>query len=138
MSAPVTISSTAASRIGQLVRLLGSDRNGEIISAATALQRTLRNAGADLHYLADVAERALQQPAIPPPAPDDDQDDEDDADLVCYCALPENYAKLTDRERGFVGNMHALLRRHGSAFAPSEKQANWLHHIADRLREQQP
>jgi hypothetical protein len=137
MSAPVTISSTAASRIGQLVRLLGSDRNGEIVAAATALQRTLRNAGADLHYLADVAERALQQPAIPPPpAPDDDQDDEDVADLVRFCALSENYAQLTDRERGFVGNMHALLRRQGGAFAPSEKQANWLHHIADRLREQ--
>jgi hypothetical protein len=136
MSAPVTMSSTAASRIGQLVRLLGSDRNGEVIAAAMALQRTLRNAGADLHYLADVAERALQQPAIPPPAPDVDQDDEDVADLVRFCA--QNYAQLTDRERGFVGNMHALLRREGGAFAPSEKQANWLHHIADRLREQQP
>jgi hypothetical protein len=136
MSAPVTISSTAASRIGQLVRLLGSDRNGEVIAAATALQRTLRNAGADLHYLADVAERALQQPAIPPPVPDDDQDEEDVADLVRYCALAENYAQLTDRERGFVGNLHARLRRHGSAFTPSEKQVNWLHHIADRLREQ--
>jgi hypothetical protein len=42
-----------APRLGQLVRLLASDRDGEVLSAG----RTLKGIGADFHTLADLIER---------------------------------------------------------------------------------
>ncbi len=48
-------------RLGQLVRLLGSDYDGEVVGAARAIGRTLSGVGASLHDLADVVEH--------PPAP---------------------------------------------------------------------
>jgi hypothetical protein len=67
-------------KVGKLLRLLASDKAGEVIAAASALQRTLAAAGLDWHDLAGAAERGLQ-PAAPPkriacwgpplPSPDD-------------------------------------------------------------------
>ena len=50
-----------APRVGALLRLLGSDVDGEALGAARALRRTLGGVGLDLHALADAVER--------PPAP---------------------------------------------------------------------
>ena len=49
-------------RVGSLLRMLGSDQDGEALSAARALGRTLSAAGLDLHALADVVEHP---PALP-------------------------------------------------------------------------
>lgn len=49
-------------RIGQLIRLLGSDQPGEVIAAAQALTRALGTAGLDIHELAKVAEAGLRLP----------------------------------------------------------------------------
>jgi hypothetical protein len=51
--------SPTSRRIGQLIRLLSSDQQGE---AARALNRTLVSAGLDIHKLAEVVERGLQLP----------------------------------------------------------------------------
>jgi hypothetical protein len=48
-----------ALQAGKLIRLLGSNRDGEVLAAARALDQTLRSAGFDWHDLADVAERCL-------------------------------------------------------------------------------
>ncbi len=71
-----------ASKVGKLLRLLGSDKPGEVAAAAAALSRTLQAAGLDLHDLAVVAERGLQPEQQPlqqrqrgscgPPLPPDD------------------------------------------------------------------
>ncbi len=53
-------------KVGKLLRLLSSDKDGEVVAATSALKRTLEAAGLDLHDLAGAAERALQQPATPP------------------------------------------------------------------------
>jgi len=57
--------------LGKLVRLLGSDRNGEILGAAHALRRILNGAGLDMHDLARVIEEPPPTLAIsfsePPP-----------------------------------------------------------------------
>jgi hypothetical protein len=50
-------------RIGQLIRLLSSDHQGEAGAAAQALNRTLTSAGLDIHELAKLAENGLRQPA---------------------------------------------------------------------------
>ena len=52
---------TILPRVGSLLRMLGSDQDGEALGAARALGRTLSAAGLDLHALADVVEH--------PPAP---------------------------------------------------------------------
>jgi hypothetical protein len=49
-------------RVGQLIRLLASDKPGEVAAAAQALNRTLTAAGLDLHALADAAEASLRLP----------------------------------------------------------------------------
>jgi hypothetical protein len=47
-----------AEKLGSFIRLLASDRDGEVIATVRALIRTLQNAGSDLHELADLVERA--------------------------------------------------------------------------------
>jgi hypothetical protein len=51
-------------KIGKLLRLLASDRPGEVVAAAGALKRTLEAGGLDLHDLAAAAERGLCQPPV--------------------------------------------------------------------------
>jgi hypothetical protein len=47
-----------AGKLSGLVRLLSSDRDGEVVAAARALGRTLKAHGADFHALADRVEHA--------------------------------------------------------------------------------
>lgn len=58
-----------APRVKQLVLMLSSDQDGEVISAARALGRTLRAAGSDWHELADslVSISPAQRPPKSPP-----------------------------------------------------------------------
>jgi hypothetical protein len=46
-----------ADKLGKLIRMLSSDRDGEVIAAARAIDRTLQSAGADLHTLAGMIEK---------------------------------------------------------------------------------
>ncbi len=67
---PAVIPSAIAPRIGALLRMLGSDHDGEALGAARALRRTLGGAGLDLHTLADAVERpAIASPAHRPRKP---------------------------------------------------------------------
>jgi hypothetical protein len=60
-------------RIGQIIRMLSSDKPGEAGAAVQALNRTLASAGLDIHTLANAVEKGLQLPAVTerprPPAP---------------------------------------------------------------------
>ena len=40
-------------KLGKLLRLLGSDRDGEVVATARSIVRVLEGAGLDLHVLAD-------------------------------------------------------------------------------------
>jgi hypothetical protein len=51
-AAAVTLSPPTAVKVAKLVRLLASDRDGEVLAVVEALKRTL-----DLHALADVIEK---------------------------------------------------------------------------------
>jgi hypothetical protein len=61
-------------RIGKLIRLLGSDKDGEVIAAVAALRRTLDAAGTDLHGLAAMIERQHSQPRLDPHSDDREPD----------------------------------------------------------------
>src|SRR6516225_4096110 len=45
-----------AGKLAKYVRLLASDKDGEVVAAARAMQRTLLGIGADFHCLADRVE----------------------------------------------------------------------------------
>jgi hypothetical protein len=47
-----------AEKLRRCVRLLSSDRDGEVVSSARALCRTPKGAGADIHMLADAIGQA--------------------------------------------------------------------------------
>jgi hypothetical protein len=47
-----------AGKLAKYVRLLASDKDGEVVAAARAMQRTLLSIGADFHCLADRVERS--------------------------------------------------------------------------------
>lgn len=55
-------------KVGKLIRLLASDKPGEVVAAASALQRTLQASGRDLHDVADIVEAGLRPAAQPPRA----------------------------------------------------------------------
>lgn len=119
----VTLASSTATRIGQLVWLLGSDRSGEVVAAAGAINRTLAGAGADVHHLAHVAERALQQsPRLTPTG-----DNIATADIISFCSFPGN--PLSESERRFIRHLDARRGRY-----ITEKQRTWLLSIYYRLR----
>jgi hypothetical protein len=46
-----------ADKLGKMIRMLASDRDGDVVSAARAINRTLRNAGLDIHTLAGQIEK---------------------------------------------------------------------------------
>ncbi len=59
-----------APRVGALLRLLGSDVDGEALGAARALRRTLGGVGLDLNDLGDAISRpAMIVPDAPEPKP---------------------------------------------------------------------
>jgi hypothetical protein len=68
-----------ATKLAKLLRLLSSDKPGEVLAAVEAIKRTLDVVGMDLHDLADVVAGGFEKPApekkrVPakraPPAPD--------------------------------------------------------------------
>jgi hypothetical protein len=120
----ITLGSSSAERIGQLVRLLGSNQDGEVVDAARAINRTLASNGTDLHHLADVIEHGLQHPALPPPPPPppDPMDEILDMLNTCMCWLDV----FNDYEAKFLKQMHFFAGRDGRAFRMTEKQAAWL------------
>lgn len=63
----MALSPTILPRVGQLVRLLASPHDGEVVAAAAALRRALAAVGADLNDLGDAIERPAER-EIPAPS----------------------------------------------------------------------
>jgi hypothetical protein len=123
----VTMTSSAASRVGQFIRLLGSDKSGEIVAASRAIRRTLATAGLDLHDFAGLAERALA------PRPEAEIDDGYNTGLIIkFCFRRRD--ELGDREAQFITDIDRLARRLGAKLQLSAKQTVWLHKLFEHLR----
>jgi hypothetical protein len=89
------------SKLAKLIRLLGSNRDGEVIAAARALQRTLEASGKDLHDLADAVTAGLRPPPPPrqrslaPPEPDRTNWEA----MAWYCHFHRFQLRSGERER---------------------------------------
>jgi hypothetical protein len=134
-------------RLGKLLRLLTSDRDGEVVSAARAIVRTLDGAGLDIHALAEslgingkkfseadaleIYRRGVEDGkraaggfgfhSIGEPSWHE---------IAQECAAHDNRLR-DERERQFV---HDMVRRTVRGGEPTEKQAKWLRAIYARVR----
>ena len=100
-----------ADKVGKLVRLLASDRDGEVLAAVAALKRTLGAGGADLNDLADALVAGLKPrtprtpertPAKWAPPPPDLYNWES---MVQFCRFHGH--RLRDDDREFVSDVLA-------------------------------
>lgn len=104
-------------RLKSLLLMLSSDRDGEVVAAARAVERTLKSAGADWHDLAGLLTTA--------PAKTNNPTATDWRAMRDYCAQHSDL--LQQRERDLVDT---LQRWKG---APTDKQLAWLAAIYQRL-----
>jgi protein-disulfide isomerase-like protein with CxxC motif len=109
-----------APTLAKLIRMLSSDRDGEVVASVHAMRRVLANAGLSLHDFADAIE-------LPAAAQYDDDADDNWRVMAKACARCPHL--LSERERSFVTTM---ARWRGK---PSHKQTEWLEAIYDRIRE---
>jgi hypothetical protein len=114
-------------RLEKLVRMLSSDKDGEVLAATAAIRRVLATEGLDIHSLADAlcrpAPRAEQR------APHKDRaEDTDWYSMACECDAHED--RLSEREQKFISDMVTWTARR----APTEKQQAWLLAIFARVR----
>jgi hypothetical protein len=136
---------TIASRLGKLIRLLGSNSDGEVVAAARSLERILKTAGLDLHVLAEsitsdkkfseedgleIYQRGFRDGQAEKRGDRfKDVDDDDWLEIAEFCEARKH--RLRSREAGFVRGMVDLTR---DGRTPSPKQAKWLRSIYDRLQ----
>ena len=138
-----------AEKLRRCVRMLSSDRDGEVVAAARALCRTLKGAGADIHTLADAIghtnghghkafDKAEEQRIYDrgfeagkrTARPGNGASEPSWNEIARECAAhPE---RLRDeRERKFVRDMVGRTLRGGKL---SEKQADWLRSCFARVQ----
>jgi hypothetical protein len=111
-------------RLGQLVRLLGSDKDGEALAACRALGRTLASVGQDFHALAATIER-------PEPAAQVHYECDPRADASARWLAEHHMHRLTAKEQSFVRDMLAWSGQ------PTERQRQWLRSIVERVSSNQ-
>ena len=129
-----------ADKLGKLLKLLSSPRDGEVVAAARAILRTLEGAGADIHELAERVEgRKLSQAEMQRIYDKAYRDGRADAgfgsvdppsfyEMACEIKHKAN-GRLREKEHEFVADMVRWCARR----EPSEKQAKWLHDIYCRI-----
>src|SRR5689334_9843623 len=97
-----------APKLGKLIRLFGSDQDGEVLASVRAAERMLKGAGLDWHDLAEVIEREPKPvPTWPPPgrAPQMSWHE-----MALWC-LDHDRGRLTERENDFIENVIDCLVR---------------------------
>jgi hypothetical protein len=107
-------------RIGQLIRLLASDKDGEVVAAARALGRTLKGIDQDFHDLAASVENAT------PHAQPSTRSDVDPDCRALIDWLSRNSARLSAKEQQFIRSMSAWRGK------PTTRQGTWLRTLFER------
>jgi hypothetical protein len=143
------ITPATASRLAAIIRMMSSDKDGDVLNAGRALDRTLKSVGCDIHDLAEVVEHAnggklseaemkklysagyeAGMRAVENRSTGDFHNVDGTPnwhEIARFCQQNDN--RLRENERQFVGDMAArsVWRE------PTEKQAKWLRSIFFRL-----
>jgi hypothetical protein len=144
--------SPIAGKLAKAIRLLSSDKPGEVLAAADSICRILKGAGADIHTLADRVEHAngakLSEAEMrklynagfeagrraaengPVFRNVNLDDDPSWSEIARECAAHPNRMR-SEREKEFVADMVRRLVHGGE---PTPKQADWLRKIFARVR----
>jgi hypothetical protein len=138
------IDSGTVERLEKLIKLLTSDKDGEVVAAARAIHRTLEGAGTDIHELAARIKGCKPSEADMKRIYDTGVQDGKDAaataqgfsntegpsyyEMAKYCVEHAN-GRLSAKEQGFVEDMERWCARR----EPSKKQGRWLHALYVRL-----
>ena len=136
-----------ADKLGKLIRLLSSDKDGEVLAAARAIGRTLDGEKLTIHDLAEglasggakFTERDAEEIYRRGKADGRREADHDVGfrsvdeptwnEIARECKAASG--RLSERERKFVSDMVRWTVRDGK---PTEKQANWLRAIYARVK----
>ena len=127
---------TIATKLHKLVLMLSSPNAGEVIAAAAAIDRTLKQAGTDWHGFA----AALTYEPSPPPPPrasphatTADMPNKIDADELTDLIDEIRAAgvHLTDAAEQYLDDLEDRADRYVAIWL-SERQANWLSQLARR------
>jgi hypothetical protein len=137
-----------ADKLGKIIRMLSSDKDGDVLAAAHALKRTLEGANLDIHMLAAGIEESNGKKFTEADAIEIYQRGVEDGrkaakqngtvsvdgepswnDIARECAA--QIARLQPREREFISDMVAWTTHGGM---PTDKQAKWLRSIWARVR----
>ena len=111
-----------APTIAKLLRLLASDKPGEVAASAQALRRVLGSANLDLHDLANVVEFAARRET--PQIASTIADDDDAREMIRCCR--ECSGLLSGKELAFVRSM---AKWRGE---PTKRQKAWLSSLYER------
>jgi hypothetical protein len=109
-----------APRIGQLIRLLGSDQDGEVVAAARALDRTLKSVNSDFHTLAATVEGS---------EPEVSNRGEYWRDMARWL-IDESGARFSEKEQAFLHDKTTWPDE------PTDRQAAWLRRIFESAARQ--
>jgi hypothetical protein len=146
-----SIAPATADKLGKLLRLLASDRDGEALAAARSIVRVLHSDGLDIHALADVLTRPNDKQFSAEQAAEIYRQGCEDGRRVAEAAQPNGFHdinpepswhavacecqmkpdKLKAHERDFVDDMVRWTVNSGE---PTAKQAKWLRSIYVRVR----
>ena len=139
-----------AGKLAKFVRMLSSDKDGDVIAAAHAIMRTLRGAGSDIHALAGQIEkpngelsememkklydagfhdgmRAAEAEQFGPGDFHNTDGTPDWHEISLFCQRHND--RLREKEREFVNDMAGRILWN----EPTERQAKWLKSIFYRL-----
>jgi len=117
-----------ADRIGPLIGKLGSPHDGEVLSAARTLARTLDKHGFNFNDLAiAVVAEPVTRIVYRGPEPKSDW-----WQVADWCVDHQEW--LPEKEAEFVVNMRLILSRPDTE--PTPKQAKWLKNILERIEEE--
>jgi hypothetical protein len=120
-----------APKLIKLLPLLTSDKDGEVVASARAIDRLLKSAGLDIHDIVESVSTPKRVVVYGGPEWDEDSVPQSWRDLARWCRDHDG-GRLNSAERKFVVDMANRLVLGGE---PTEKQADWLRAIYARLRE---
>jgi hypothetical protein len=112
--------------LANLIRLLGSDTDGEALGAARALKRVLKAHGADFHTLAALIEAPSTAPNGGVNHFGDDRGAPNWQTMVAVCI--GRFDQFTAKEQQFLKTMQRWRGK------PTAKQLKWLTDLFDWVR----
>jgi hypothetical protein len=122
---------SVAPKLSKLIRLLASDKDGEVLGTVAAIRRTLERAGLDLHDLAKILGRADASPLMGEPIC---WRDIPHSERAAWLARMSTSHLLTSWERDFAASILAQAKfRSWSRLSP--KQADILDRCMSKIAE---